>query len=179
MLFSAGRMTCEQAIGGGVLALLKHGLWPQLRAAILADAGRMVCRWLADEWQRYVTPTRYLARVATQDVLLAGFNGSPLIRKGHKLILFLDAANRDPGVFVDAERFDPQRHPNRHVAFGFGPHTCPGAGLARLLLPIVLAQLARLVSHLELKPGARIAYRSNPNIRGIESCTVLLKNNGQ
>src|SRR5207244_1972199 len=38
MLFSAGRMTCEQAIGGGVQALLEHGLWPQVRAAILADA---------------------------------------------------------------------------------------------------------------------------------------------
>jgi cytochrome P450 len=174
MLFSAGRITCEKAIAEAVLLLLKHGLWPQMRAAILSDTSGMVCRRLADEVQRFVTPTRYIARWAAEDVRLDTFDGAPLIRRGHKVILYLEAANRDPGVFADPQCFDPQRHPNRHSSFGSGTHTCPGAGLARLELPIVFAELARQVSRLEPKPGAEIVYRSNPNLGGVGSYTILV-----
>ena len=61
---------------------------------------------------------------------------------GDRLIMFYGAANRDPRVFDDPERFDVRRDPNPHVGFGGpGPHFCLGAHLARRELSVIFRQL--------------------------------------
>jgi cytochrome P450 len=83
--------------------------------------------------------------------------------------VLIGAANRDPDQFPDAERFDPARHPNRHLAFGLGPHFCLGAHLARQQATVALEALVRRFSGavVESEPGA-VTYRRSAVVRGLE-----------
>jgi len=174
MLFSAGRVTSEKAIAEGVRLLAQEpGLWQRLRTESLADA-KLAPR-LADEWLRLITPTRFLKRWATQDVDLSEeFPGSHLIRKGQEVVLYLEAGNHDPEEFADPHHCDPQRRPNRHIAFGHGPHLCPGAGLARLELRLVIEALLGQLDHLAPLGGSEELYAPNPNLGGVRSYRVAV-----
>src|SRR5262249_29992204 len=78
-------------------------------------------------------------RTLDRDVTLDGKE----LRTGDKLILSLISANRDERVFTDPERFDITRTVNPHMAFGFGPHLCLGASLARMEARRLLQELFR------------------------------------
>jgi cytochrome P450 len=87
------------------------------------------------------------ARIATTDVEL----GDVLVRAGEPVLCSRSSANRDANVFSRADELDFSRVPNPHVAFGYGPHFCLGANLARMELQVALATiLSRL-------PEVRIA----------------------
>ncbi|SDE79671.1 Cytochrome P450 [Massilia sp. PDC64] len=91
-----------------------------------------------EEFLRLYTPYRGFARTATRDVTLHGVT----IPAGEAIALVYASANRDAAVFDDAEAFRLDR-PNMKdsLAFGRGPHMCPGAGLARLQLAVALEAL--------------------------------------
>ena len=98
-----------------------------------------------EEVLRYMSPgTMTMPRMVTEDVELGGVT----IPKGETVLVLLDGVNRDPEVFPDPDRFDVLREDNPHLAFGFGPHFCLGAGLARMelrtLLPMVFDRLPGL-----------------------------------
>lgn len=100
-----------------------------------------------EEFLRLYTPYRGFARTATRDVTLHGVT----IPAGEAIALVYASANRDAAVFDDAETFRLDR-PNmkESVAFGRGPHMCPGAGLARLQLAVALEALLDRTSHFTL-----------------------------
>jgi len=58
--------------------------------------------------------------------------GGVALPKDARITMCIGAANRDPAQFADPDRLDVAREPNRHIAFGFGIHTCAGLNLARL-----------------------------------------------
>jgi pimeloyl-[acyl-carrier protein] synthase len=128
---------------------------------------------LGEELLRTVTPTRYLIREAAEDVDLSSiFPGNHLIRRSQKVLLFLEAADYDPSLFSQPASFHPHRRPNKHIAFGYGPHQCPGATLARIEIQIALEELFSL-SSVKSKPYTSPVWNMNPNLGGFTSNPVV------
>lgn len=100
-----------------------------------------------EEFLRLYTPYRGFARTAVRDVEIAGRR----IPAGEPIALVFASANRDESVFANAETFELDR-PNlgMHLAFGRGPHNCPGASLGRLELRVALEELLARTSDFEL-----------------------------
>lgn len=168
MIFGAGRVTTRKVLSNGLPLLLPE--WQRWRSQ-RADAS--FTRRAAEELLRVVTPTRYLLRCATEDVdLSSAFPGDHLIYEGEKIILFLEAANRDPDVFARPDLFDPDRDSNRQLSFGFGSHYCPGAKLARLEIQIALDLLFEVFPELRAEPSAEPRWNANPNLGGLASFRV-------
>ncbi|WP_327582114.1 cytochrome P450 [Nonomuraea sp. NBC_00507] len=103
-------------------------------------------RWAADlsvtptaveEGLRLGSPVSHFMRYAVHDTEVRGTK----IKAGQAVVTWLGAANRDPEVFPDAETFDLRRKPNKHVAFGIGPHYCVGHTVARVTLRILFNEL--------------------------------------
>jgi len=90
-----------------------------------------------EEALRWASPVNHFLRYATQDVVL---HNTP-IAAGDAVVVWLGAADRDERAFPDAEVFDLRRKPNKHLAFGAGPHYCVGHSLARLTLRILFSEL--------------------------------------
>ncbi|EYF01032.1 cytochrome P450 [Chondromyces apiculatus] len=169
MIFGAGRVTTRKVLSNGIPLLLPE--WSRWGRAHRGDP--TFCKRAAEELLRMVTPTRYLLRCATEDVELSEqFPGDHLIYEGEKLMLFLEAANRDPAVFADPDVFDPDRTTTRHMAFGFGPHYCPGAKLARLEIQIALELLLETFPALGADATFAPRWNPNPNLGGITSFRV-------
>jgi cytochrome P450 len=122
LLLFAGHETTTHLIANGMMALLDHpGEFDRLRAgpALLPRA--------VEEMLRYDGPVMALTRVARVDMEIA----ESRVAAGDLLFLMVNSANRDPAAFPDPDMFDCGRDA-AHLAFGFGPHYCLGAPLARL-----------------------------------------------
>ncbi|MFE9448111.1 cytochrome P450 [Streptomyces sp. NPDC006739] len=110
-----------------------------------------------------------LARIALEDVRLGG----RLIAAGDPVYVSYLAANRDPDVFPDPDRIDPDRDPNPHLAFGNGPHYCTGAVLARLQTELLTDALLDRLPGLRLAvPPERVEWRHRTLIRGPRTLPV-------
>lgn len=124
-----------------------------------------------DELLRYI-PHRNavgLSRIATQDVEIRGVR----IRAGDPVYVSYLAANRDPEVFPEPETIDFSRSPNPHLSFGFGPHYCPGAQLARLESELLVDTLLDRVPGLRLAvPPDQVPFKRGALIRGPEALPV-------
>jgi cytochrome P450 family 142 subfamily A polypeptide 1 len=118
---------------------------------------------------RWVSPIKNMVRTATRDVEVHG----QLIEEGDELMLLYPSANRDGTVFDEPFAFDVDRAPNDHVAFGFGPHFCLGASLARLEISVMLDELTRRVPDLALAdPEAPLDIRPANFVSGLEHLPV-------
>jgi len=169
-VFAAGRVTTQKLIGDGVPMLFPE--WAAWREMVAANPG--VSRRLTEELLRIVTPTRYLGRHATEDVDLSGeWGAGHLIRAGERVILFLEAANRDPARFPDPHELKWERQPNPHVAFGHGAHRCPGASIARVEIQAALETLLATFETLGPNPSAPPVWDPNPNLGGYRSYPCL------
>lgn len=105
-----------------------------------------------NETLRYHGPPQRLFRVATRDVEI----GDAFIRRGDWVAVFFGAANHDPAMFPEPDRFDPDRpNLNRQMSFGYGIHRCLGAPLARLELEVTAELLRERFSHIERAAPAR------------------------
>jgi cytochrome P450 family 142 subfamily A polypeptide 1 len=163
LLLNGGSDTTRHVIGGATLALLQQReQWDWLRANPRALPGAV------EEFIRWVTPILNMRRTATRDLELHGTK----IREGDELVLMYAAANRDERVFREPQRFDVQRRPNPHLAFGFGTHFCLGASLARLELRVVFEELLARLPDLRLAPGPEPEWIPNAFTRGLRALHV-------
>ncbi|MGO8860085.1 MAG: cytochrome P450 [Acidimicrobiales bacterium] len=132
LLVEAGNETTRDAIAGAMHAFCEFpDQWEKLRdhPDLLPDAVEEILRW--------VTPINYFVRTATKDYELRG----QTIHSGDKLVLFWASGNRDEEMFEDPTEFRVDRRPNQHLVFGFGPHLCMGAHLARAELESMFSLL--------------------------------------
>jgi cytochrome P450 len=164
-LLVAGNETTRNLISGGLVALAEHPeQWAQLRA------DRSLVPSAVEELLRWTTPVISFMRTATQPVVVR----EQEIAEGDPVLLVYAAANRDEAVFgADADTVRIDRHPNPHVSFGFGPHFCLGAALARLEARTVLNELLDRFASLEL--AAPITRTASPVIAGIRRAELVLR----
>ena len=124
LLLVAGNETTRNLIALGTLALIEH---PSECDKLVKDPS--LIPGAVEEMLRFTSPVTHMARAATADIEIRGQR----IREGDMVVMLYGSANRDEDIFgSDAEEFKIDRHPNPHIAFGCGEHSCVGAQLARL-----------------------------------------------
>lgn len=140
-LLIAGFETTIGLIGNGVRALILH---PHELEKLRHDPG--LIESAVEECLRYDGPIPLTVRILHEDAEFAGVQ----IPKDAQVFAMLAAANRDPEVFPDPDRFDIERRDNRHMAFGGGAHFCLGSHLARLEAQLAIGGLVRRLRGLDL-----------------------------
>jgi cytochrome P450 len=145
LLLAAGHETTTNLIGNGLYALLTR---PDQMQRLRSDPALIPTA--VEEFLRFDAPVQFTTRVARESLTL----GAQAIPAGKEIFFVLGAANRDPAQFADPDALDVGRRDNRHLAFGFGPHFCLGAPLARLEGQIAFATLLRRLPDLRLLEDA-------------------------
>ncbi len=150
LLMVAGNETTRNAIAGGLRAFSQ---FPDQRDKLLADPSLIDSA--VEEILRWTTPVLNFTRTVTGPVTLAGTE----LSEGDQVLLLYQSANRDDRVFDAPEEFRIDRDPNPHVAFGFGPHFCMGANLARMEIKVVFEELFRRLPDIAVVDPDRLPDR--------------------
>ncbi|MCY3631542.1 MAG: cytochrome P450 [bacterium] len=145
-LIMSGNETTRHLIGNLLWRIISD---PELFATLKAN--RNLCERAVEESLRIDSPAHMLIRDCTADTDVFG---APMSR-GDKIVFGVSSANRDEDYFDDPDEFRLDRErPKDHVAFGGGPHICPGASLARLEGRVALEVFLDRVASAELAPGS-------------------------
>jgi cytochrome P450 len=162
-LLNAGHETTTNLIGNGLVALSDN---PTEKKRLIEHPD--LIKTAVEEILRFESSNQLGNRMTTEQVELGGIT----LPAGTPVTLCIGAANRDPKQFVDPERLDIGRTPNRHLAFGTGAHQCAGMALARLEGAIAISRfLARFPFYALNGPpmrGGRVRFRGFLNV----PCTV-------
>jgi cytochrome P450 len=142
LLLLAGYDTTAKLMANCLVVLHQHSDQRRMvadRPSLLPAAIEEVLRWAGVS---QMTPRRVLADTTLADTGL---------RAGDTVYLMHGAANRDPARWPDPHRFDVRREPKAHHGFGFGPHLCLGASLARLETKVALERLLSVAPEYQLR----------------------------
>ena len=144
LMIAAGNETTRNAASGGVIALLEHRDQLDLLNERIDDPDSV--ETAVEEILRWTSPVIQFARTCTKDTELRGHT----IKAGEHVGVWYPSANRDERQFPEPYRFDIQRVPNDHLAFGHGAHFCLGVHLARWELRAFFRVVAPLLDGLRL-----------------------------
>ena len=151
LLLAAGQETTKNLITNAIVCLTDHR--ESMERLINEPA---LISTAIEEILRFLPPVWFLFRQTKSDVELAGQH----IPANQVLLAWTASANRDPARFLEPDRFDIEREPNRHLAFGYGIHFCVGAPLARLEAKIALAMMLQQLKNLQRVEGVPIMVRA-------------------
>ena len=141
LIIIAGNDTTRNSLSGGLRLLGRN---PEQKAKVLAD--RSLIPNMCHEIVRMVSPVMYMRRTALRDTVVNG----QTIAEGEKAIMYYGAANRDPAVFTDPDRFDVTRkNASKHIAFGMGAHVCMGQRIANMQLTAAYTQIFERFPNIE------------------------------
>ncbi len=164
LLLVAGNETTTNLIGNALLTFTEHPeLWQQLRAHPELLPGAI------EEVLRYRSPVQAMFRTTAREANLRG----QAIPAGASIIAWIGSANHDEALFSQPERFDIQRTPNKHIAFGNGIHYCLGAPLARLEARLALGAMLERFSTISLAPGSILERQPSLIVYGLRSLPVI------
>jgi cytochrome P450 len=158
LLLLAGHVTTTNLLGNAMLTLLDHR--DQL-ARLQADPALVPSG--VEEVLRYDGPVQAIARFTVNDAEVGGQR----LAAGQRILAWTASANRDEAVFAAPDRFDVERHPNPHLAFGAGIHFCLGAPLARLEARVALSILLRRLEGIERAESAAPELTTSTFLRGV------------
>lgn len=167
-LILGANATTPHTLSGIVLTLAER---PEQCDKVRADASLIPS--MVEEGLRWTSAACNFMRYATVDTRLTGGT----VPAGEAVVAWIASANRDESQFADPHTFDVTRGENRHVAFGFGPHYCIGAPLARMTARIFFEELFRLFWSIEID-GEPQHLRSN-FIAGMTHLPVVTRKRAQ
>ncbi|GMU78465.1 MAG: putative cytochrome P450 123 [Acidimicrobiia bacterium] len=165
LLLVAGNETTTNLLGNSAIVLHDH---PDVRAGLAAAPEGLPDA--VEELLRFDSPVQGLARRTTRTVDVDGTT----IPEGDQVLLLFGSANRDDAEFPDPDRFEPDRRPDRHLAFGHGIHYCLGASLARLETCVGLGAVLAVDAEYEIDRDGLEWIRSGP-IRGPQRLPIRVK----
>ena len=145
-LFAAGQETTVRLLGTALKVLADQ---PEIQALLRGDRTKIPN--FVEEALRIESPIKGDFRLSRVPVTVGGVD----LPAGTTVMVVNGAANRDPRLFPDPDTFDPVR-PNarRHIAFGRGIHTCPGAPLARAEAVVSIQRLLDRTSDIRISERA-------------------------
>ena len=161
-------------IGGGVdtttsltaLSLLHLGTHPDLRQQLIDQPD--LYRTAADEFLRYFSVNKQLSRTVSRDTVLCGQQ----LRRNDQVLISWIGANHDEREFERPDEVVLGRAPNRHVAFGLGPHRCIGAPLARVMFEVMVKAVLDRIPDYRVDLSGVHEYRGNPTMTGLGKLPV-------
>jgi cytochrome P450 len=164
-LLGAGHETTANLLSGSSRYLLEQReLWEQL-----GSAPEMIPA-AVEELLRFVSPVLWVSRVPAEDIEVDG----QVLRKGTRVQLGIGAANHDPSEFPNPEQLDFTRQKVNSLAFGYGPHFCLGAALARTETQVALSRLLERIPQIQL--GTRhCEYRPLYFLRALQSLPIVVR----
>lgn len=159
-ILNAGHETTTNLIGNSLAALCE---WPGERKRLLENPG--LINTAVDEFLRFESPNQLGNRMTTAPAV---FHDEE-IPAGTRIHLCIGAANRDPRQFINPDRLDIARKPNKHHAFAGGPHLCVGFSLARMEGRIAISRFLDRFPDFELTGNAvrngRVRFRGYASLR--------------
>ena len=167
LLLFAGHETTTHLISVGLLTLLSH---PDQRNRLAEDDS--LVEGAVEEMLRHGSPVQFTKpRLPAEDTTLHGER----LSQGEQVIALVAAANADPAVFDEPERFDIGRDPNPHLSFGAGIHFCLGMKLARLEAAVAFRRLLTRWPELSLATQrADLAWTGSVGLRALRSLPLRL-----
>lgn len=160
-LLNAGHETTTNLLGNGLYLLLKH---PDVLRAVRHDQNLLTAA--IEESSRLESAVQMPGRILTEPVTLHGTE----LPAGANVLLLLGSANRDPRAFPDPDTLNLERQGSRPVTFGYGPHFCIGAALARMIAEEFFVSILTEWKTIEL--ASPIEWRPYPVFRGLSSLIV-------
>jgi cytochrome P450 len=156
-------------IGGGVdtttsltsLSLRHLGTHPDLRQRLIDQPE--LYRTASDEFLRYFSVNKQLSRTVSRDTEFGGQR----LRRNDRVLISWYAANHDEREFDQPGEVQLDRAPNRHVAFGLGPHRCIGAPLARVMFDVMVKAVLDRIPDYEVDLSGVQEYAGNPTMTGL------------
>ena len=166
LLVVAGQETTTNLINNAVVCLIEN---PDQLARLRATPDLLPSA--IEEVLRYRSPLQWLMRTPKRDTEMHGH----IIPAGQLVLAMIGSANRDPKQFPDADKFDITRHPNPHIAFGHGIHSCLGAALARMESRIALSELLARFQSLEFASDTPWQPRKALHVHGPTHLPIRFK----
>src|SRR5262245_18922611 len=167
IIFAAGQETTARLLTAAMRILAEQ---PALAEDLRSDPQAVPN--FVEECLRLESPIKGSFRLALRDATLAGV----YIPAGSIVMAVIGAANRDPRVFPDPERFDAKRLNARHnIAFGHGEHFCPGASLARAEARVSFERLLARLGDFRLVDPGTLSYIQTFIIRGLNDLPVRFR----
>ena len=164
VIAGAGNHTTNRLIGWTAKVLAEH---PDQRHAVLDD--RSLVNNTIEETLRFEPSSTQIARYVEHDVELYG----QTVPAGSAMLCLAGSANRDEREFPDPDSYDIKRHIGHHLAFGYGPHFCLGASLARLEGRVVLEEMLKRFTDWEVDYDGCV-MGTTPGVRGYDHLPIKI-----
>ncbi|MGE5634401.1 MAG: cytochrome P450 [Deltaproteobacteria bacterium] len=172
LLLLAGHVTTINLIGNMFISFFEY---PSEFLKLKKNPSKLIPLAI-EETLRYRSPVQCLVRYTNKDLTIGEEDYTRFIPEGKRIFTWIGSANHDESVFSNPQKFDLNRHPNPHIAFGAGIHLCIGAPLARLEAQVALRNILNYMDDIQLaEPSKPFKAIDSITIHGVESLPITFK----